>query len=506
MFFYLTTLKLDKYLKEVKPVLAPGVNDVRAIASVDAWIHGDFLCKGYVQNRLIDPLYNVYSKMNSAKELWDSLEKKYKTEDAGPKKFAVAKFLDFKMVDSKPIMEQVEQLQVITHEIQSEGMNICDTFQVAAFIEKLPPSWKDFKNYLKHKRKAMSLEDLVVMLRIESSNRKADGTQSFEQKANLAEHQNMGKKRKFSTQSSNSNKKQPTKKFAGKCYKCGKMNHKVEECRSKVDIRSDKGKGKAQANLSEASMLADGISDLDLCAVISEVNLVGSNTREWWYDIGATRHICSDNGMFTTYQKSSSEEQLFMGNSSTSKIEGHGKVVLKLTSEKELTLNNVLHVPEIQKNLISGSVLSKHGFMVKLVSDNLILSKNGVYLGKGYVKDGLFKLNVMTVLPKTIVSNVSMNEKPFAYVVESSLIWHERLGHVNYKSISRLMNMNLIPKCKLNKDKCEVCVQAKLTKTPSPRVERSTEPLGLIHTDLCDLKYIQTRGGKKYFVTFIDDS
>ncbi|KAL5713549.1 hypothetical protein ACHQM5_015613 [Ranunculus cassubicifolius] len=199
MFFYLTTLKLDKYLKEVKLVLAPGVNDVRATARVEAWIHGDFLCKGYVQNRLIDPLYNVYSKMNSAKELWDALEKKYKTEDASLKKFAVAKFLDFKMVDSKPIMEQVEQLQLITHEIQAEGMNICDTFQVAAFIEKLPPSWKDFKNYLKHKRKAMSLEDLVVRLRIESSNRKADGTQSYEQKANLDEHQNTGKKRKFST-------------------------------------------------------------------------------------------------------------------------------------------------------------------------------------------------------------------------------------------------------------------------------------------------------------------
>ena len=46
--------------------------------------------------------------------------------------------------------------------------------------------------------------------------------------------------------------------------------------------------------------------------------------------------------------------------------------------------------------------------------------------------------------------------------------------------------------------------KAKLTKTPSPRVERTNKPLDLIHTDLCDLKYIQTRGGKMYFVTFID--
>ena len=38
-------------------------------------------------------------------------------------------------------------------------------------IEKLPPSWTDFKNYLKHKRKEMTVEELVVRLRIEEDNR-----------------------------------------------------------------------------------------------------------------------------------------------------------------------------------------------------------------------------------------------------------------------------------------------------------------------------------------------
>ena len=42
---------------------------------------------------------------------------------------------------------------------------------MATIIEKLPPTWKDFKNYLKHKRKEMSIEDLVIRLRIEEDNR-----------------------------------------------------------------------------------------------------------------------------------------------------------------------------------------------------------------------------------------------------------------------------------------------------------------------------------------------
>ncbi|KZV20598.1 hypothetical protein F511_21871 [Dorcoceras hygrometricum] len=66
------------------------------------------------------------------------------------------------MQDSKPIISQVQELQLILHDIHAEGMTLSESFQVAAIIEKLPPSWKDFKNYLKHKRKEMNVEELIV--------------------------------------------------------------------------------------------------------------------------------------------------------------------------------------------------------------------------------------------------------------------------------------------------------------------------------------------------------
>ena len=53
-------------------------------------------------------------------------------------------------------------------------MVVNEAFQVAAMIEKFPPSWNDFKNYLKHKRKEMKLEDLVVRLKIEQDNRNTE--------------------------------------------------------------------------------------------------------------------------------------------------------------------------------------------------------------------------------------------------------------------------------------------------------------------------------------------
>ncbi|XP_028081679.1 receptor-like protein 43 [Camellia sinensis] len=99
-----------------------------------------------------------------------------------------------------------------------------------------------------------------------------------------------------------------------------------------------------------------------------------------WIDTGVTCHICFEKKLFTTFESVTNDEKLFMGNSSTSIVEGKGKVVLKLTSGKELTLNEVLYVLDIRKNLVLGSLLSKHGFRMVFESDKVVLTKSGVYV------------------------------------------------------------------------------------------------------------------------------
>ena len=140
---------------------------------------------------LIDSLYNVYSDKKTDKELWESLDQKYKIKDVGAKKFFLGRFLDYKMVDSKTVINQVQELQLILHEIHVEGMMLSETFQVATIIEKLPPSWKDFKNYLKHKRKEMSIKDLIFRLHIKEDNKGFEKKRTHnpsEAKANFVEH------------------------------------------------------------------------------------------------------------------------------------------------------------------------------------------------------------------------------------------------------------------------------------------------------------------------------
>ena len=165
---------------------------------------GIFLCKKYILNGLDNMLYNVYSVKELAKALWESLDLKYKIEDAGAKKLTIGRFLDYKMQDSKTVMIQVQEIQLIIHDLHVEGMILNEPFQVGAIIENLPPSWRDFKNYLKHKRKKMKLEELIVRLRIEEDNKKSKrrvaGGQGMHAKANIVEQgqgSSFNKKRSF---------------------------------------------------------------------------------------------------------------------------------------------------------------------------------------------------------------------------------------------------------------------------------------------------------------------
>ena len=156
-----------------------------------------------------------------------------------------------------------------------------------------------------------------------------------------------------------------------------------------------------------------------------------TNMKDWIVDSGATRHICGNKSALTSYSTvKEGEEQVFMGDSRSSLVIGKGKVLLKLTSGKVLTLNDVLHVLDIHWNLVSVSLLGKAGVKIMYESDKIMLTKNDALVGKGYCNQGLFMLNVSKILNNKASST-------FSYIVVSFNVWHGRLGHVNFSYIKK---------------------------------------------------------------------
>ncbi|GJU29677.1 hypothetical protein Tco_1173266 [Tanacetum coccineum] len=107
-----------------------------------------------------DSLFDVYTNVESAKELWDSLESKYMAEDSSSKKFLASNFNNYKTVDSRPVMKQYNELLRILGQYTQHGLKMDESISVSSIIDKLPHSWKDFKHTLKHGKDNLSLVQL----------------------------------------------------------------------------------------------------------------------------------------------------------------------------------------------------------------------------------------------------------------------------------------------------------------------------------------------------------
>ena len=94
------------------------------------------------------------------------------------------------MVDNKQIMEQVHEHENLTVDVLNEDMKICDILQANFLLEKFPPSWSDYRNQLKHKKKNLTLRELISHMRTEEVNRLKDKMEELSlnsSKVNLVE-------------------------------------------------------------------------------------------------------------------------------------------------------------------------------------------------------------------------------------------------------------------------------------------------------------------------------
>jgi hypothetical protein len=255
MKFLLTTLKVVYVLNTTRP---PERENERITETRERqkWDNDDYICMGHILNGLSDSLFDIYQISGSAKELWEKLETRYMLEDATSKKFLVSQFNNYNMVDSRPVMEQLYELERILNNYKQHKMHMDETIIVSSIIDKLPPSWKDFKKSLKHKKEDISLEQLGNHLRLEEEYRKQDDTkdQHTHEKVYVMVDGKSGKSKDNmdidgENVHGNNNENGQRKRKKGSCFHCGKPGHFKSECRFLKKLNKEKNSSAQEDHL-----------------------------------------------------------------------------------------------------------------------------------------------------------------------------------------------------------------------------------------------------------------
>nr|GEV68679.1 zinc finger, CCHC-type [Tanacetum cinerariifolium] len=314
----------------------PSVKQVRRRAK---WDNDNYVCRGLILNGMSDSLFDVYQNVGTSKELWDTLEAKYMAEDDSSMKFLVSNFTNYKMIDSRSVLKQYNELLGILGRFTQHKMNIDESIQVSCIIDKLSPSWKDFKNTLKHLKEELTLIELGSHLRIEESLRVQDSDKPKGNNVaglsvvNMVEHNNSSK------------------------YN---------------DNKGTKGSKDGSSNRLKGQKMFNKSLQIYYVTHVSEAYFVQDDDITWWVDSEAAVHVCKDRCWFKTYESLNDVSILHMGNESTALVHGRSCVDLKFSSGKVVSLLNVLYAPNIRKNLVSSSILNNYGInKLNIVSDNI---------------------------------------------------------------------------------------------------------------------------------------
>ncbi|GJZ20288.1 putative ribonuclease H-like domain-containing protein [Tanacetum coccineum] len=121
------------------------------------------------------------------------------------------------------------------------------------------------------------------------------------------------------------------------------------------------------------------------------------------------------------------------------------------------------------------------------------------------------KNNMYSVDIKNIVPKESLTCLVAKATLDKSILWHRRLGHVNFKTINKLVKDNLVrglpPKHFENDQTCIVCLKEKQHKVScKSKIQNSiTQPLFMLHMDLFGLTFVSSLMNKKYCLVITDD-
>ena len=177
-------------------------------------------------------------------------------------------------------------------------------------------------------------------------------------------------------------------------------------------------------------------------------------------------------------------------------VVGMGDVHILLPNTFVWLLENVRHILDLRRNLISIEQLNDEGHAILFVGGTWKVSKGARVLARGKKIGTLY----MTSSPRDTIA-----------VTEASTdtsLWHRRLGHMSEKWMKMLLSRGKLPELKSTDfDMCESCILGKQKDVSFLKNGRTlkAEKLELVHTNLWGLSLVASLGVSRYYIIFIDD-
>jgi hypothetical protein len=313
------------------------------------------------------------------------------------------------------------------------------------------------------------------------------------------------------------NKDDRKEKNFRKCFHYLRRGHTTENCLSNQCGDPPKAADMAAKPSTEtSSTLMTSIENNWMVASSS------ASSSNWFINCGCTTHISGRRPTFVTYTEYPPKTKKVKGyNGVTSFASGYGSVrlICQLPDGKTETiiLQEVVHLPG-SFHLISQSQIMGKDVKVELVNHygfNLY-TRHGKLIATAPQVDGLFVLDRSQdrdpgsteytdiddsfLLALTTTGHVSRHD------AEKRTLWHRRLAHVGLKTLEILPKVVTDAPTINSKCDCESCIKCKLARKPfTPTTSCTTEPLQLVHSDICGPLATAIRAGR-YMLLFIDDA
>ncbi|GJS78100.1 putative ribonuclease H-like domain-containing protein [Tanacetum coccineum] len=225
-------------------------------------------------------------------------------------------------------------------------------------------------------------------------------------------------------------------------------------------------------------------------------------------DSGCSRHMTWNMSYLTNYEEIDGGYVAFGGNPKGGKITGKGTI-----KTGNLDFENVYFVRELKFNLFSVSQMcDKKNSVLFNDTECIVLSPNFKLIDESQVllrvprKNNMYSIDLKNIVPKGGLTCLFVKATS-----DESKLWHRRLGHLNFKTMNKLVKGNLVrglpSKLFENDQTCVACQKGKQHRAScKSKIENSISlPLHLLHMDLFGLTFVKSLMKKMYCLVVTDD-